>query len=181
MDISLDSWCWIMNTIDGCPYFVGTMEQFFLWYIPGIVVLFISSLLMTIIMAILACKLYQKKINSSAKEALTQMLPLTAYPITFFVLILFPFTNRVYEAAIRSSNYGLLVIASFCIPAYSLAAGLALMMHVCLMTRSNYRIVIKYGTIDQEGAVTAKIDSMSSNTKWNPRNESDVDAKLLKK
>ena len=186
----LESWCWIMNARNGCPFFVGIIEQFLLWYVPAFILLSTESVFMIVMIAILGCRVYQKKISSSTGKALKQMLPLTAYPITFFVLIILPFTTRVYGTTQRPPNYGLLVATAFCVPAYSLATGIALILHVVTVSDCKRRVShahtynLRYGTTDKEGMVTDRKEtavSLSSNTKFIPPNETDIDdeAKLI--
>ena len=101
----LESWCGIVGSKNGCPYFGGVMQQFFLWYVPALIMLFVEFVTIIVMMTTLACYAHHKKINSSAKQAIKQMLPLVAYPTTFFVLIILPFATRVYGAIQHSPNY----------------------------------------------------------------------------
>eukprot|EP00731_Ephydatia_muelleri_P004135 Em0002g311a len=169
----LESWCGIVGTKNGCPYFGGIMQQFFLWYVPALIVLFVESVMMIGMMSTVACYARQDNISSSAKQAIKQMLPLVAYPITFFALIILPFATRVYGAAqLGPTNYGLLLVTAFCIPAYGLTTGVTLLLHVCVMTLSPRKVDFKYGTIDGDDMVTVRkntIVSVSSNTKYVPR------------
>ena len=183
----LKPWCSIINARNGCPFFVGIIEQFLLWYVPAFILLLTESVFMIVMIAILGYRVYQKKISSSTGKALKQMLPLTAYPITFFVLIILPFTNRVYETTQRPPSYGLHVATAFCTSAYSLAAGTALILHVVTISPCKRRVShantynSRYGTIHEESRVTDVKNTLSNNTKFIPPNETDIDneAKLI--
>ena len=172
----LGSWCSVTN--EGCNG-PDIIEQFLLWYVPAFILLSTESVLMVVMIAILGCRVYKKNVSTSTVKVLKQMLPLSAYPITFFVLIILPFINRAYVENTQRSNYGLLVAAAFCMPAYSLAAGIALILHVVTISNCNCGVshadAYRYGTVDEEGMVTnrkeTEISRQNSNTKFIPPEE----------
>ena len=177
----LESWCGIVGSKDGCPYFEGIIQQFFLWYVPAFVVLLVESVAMVAMMVTVLCFVLQKKINSSGIQALKQMLSLAAYPLAFFALIVVPFATRVYGAAQNAPNYGLLVVTALCIPGYGITAGLTLLLHVvCVITSSRRKRVDlhRYGAVAQDDdLITIRnetVVSASSNTKCVQPSESDM-------
>ncbi len=77
--------------------------------------------------------------NEANRKVLKQLLPLLAYPIIYFTLMLFPLINRLYDAFGNSTGFALIVTQGATIAIMGFFAGLALMVHIgCLnfMNRS---------------------------------------------
>ena len=123
--------------------FTGVVEQFALWYGPALVVLFVETIGVFVIAFKLALGSRGKGTEGSAflvageqyKKALSQMLPLLAYPVIFCTLIVPPFIYRVYGALGATPGFGLLAVAWLCFPGWSLAASVALVAHVAVVAR----------------------------------------------
>ncbi|KAL5484471.1 hypothetical protein EMCRGX_G020980 [Ephydatia muelleri] len=90
-----------VNRLGICFYFavndtngVGTIEKFSLWYVPAMVILFALSTAMVVMVIVLARQVCWRSSYEPITEgdkfwtALKQLLPLTAFPILFFVFII---------------------------------------------------------------------------------------------
>ena len=193
------TWCWITSWRDNCPsdvLLVGLVEQFALYYGPGICLLSIDSVLAIILVIIMLVRLYQKGANgieSGLKhhqlKALKQMAPLLTYSIAFLLLLLPGFANRVYGATPHRPIADLTLSSLVCIASWGWVAGLTLLVHIILMIwskrkwKSNSRdmVINNYGTTD---AVTANVGHNSVvsftatlSTYYSLQNESEVDDK----
>lgn len=137
------AWCWIRGWEDDCmtkKYEEGIIEVFALWYGPVIIALALNSLGIVVIIITMLCRAYQQvksesdKLLSREKEqkrkALRQLLPLLAYPVLFFLLMLIPFAHRIYDAAAHGISYPLTLAHAVANPCWGLLSGLALIAHI---------------------------------------------------
>lgn len=113
------SWCWIESWKNNCPnetLLVGGVEQFALWYGPSLILVSIASIAMIIMMIILFRRKCGRRWISDGDssrqsssdthgEAMKQLLPLSAYPITFLIFLIPPFINRVYDATLACAEH----------------------------------------------------------------------------
>ena len=138
------SWCWIQTCTSGSEENkAGVIEQFALWYVPSIVLLFLDCVVVVVMVAVLSCRTFvERKGRKEAllvmkrplqQSALKQLLPLLVYPVTWCLLSIPPLVDRVYDA-MNTRNDGLTVANAFCTSAWSLAAGLALVVHIILVS-----------------------------------------------
>ena len=179
------AWCWIQNWKGNCPLNIstaGVIEQFTVWYGPAFVV-FVGDSLAVVVMAIVlfrrACRYSQDKEWQQHKEALTQMLPLLAYPITYIILLLVPIATRVHTAHSHdpsSVDYALLATTGMCMSLWGLAAGVALLAHMCLVKKRKRhgKMNIQYGTLTSEVNVTTTGSTSDANTFYVPDRENEV-------
>lgn len=143
------SWCWI-RTCTGTPAekYAGLVEQFALWYAPSIALLFLDCIVVAVMVAVLSYRTFvERKGRKEAllvmkrplqESALRQLLPLLVYPVTWCLLSIPPLVDRVLGAmSVRID--GLTVANAFCTSAWSLAAGLALVVHIALVSTSAKR------------------------------------------
>ena len=181
-------WCWIQNWKGNCPLNVstaGVIEQLTLWYGPAFVV-FVGDSLAVVVMAIVlvrrACRYSQEMKWLQHKKALTQMLPLLAYPVTYTILLLVPIATRVYEAHSHDPtnvDYALLATTGACISLWGLAAGVALLIHICLTKKCKRQIKdigklnAQCGTLVSEDAST-KGGTSDANTFYDPDRENEI-------
>lgn len=168
------AWCWIRGWEDDCAtkkYEVGLIEQFALWYGPFFTVALIDTLAITIMGTVLvgrAClerkhasgdesqPLLRRKVDQR-KEALRQMMPLLVYPLLFLVLILFALVDRVYGALAKDVSYALTVVHAVVGLSWGLFAGLALILHLCLLrewSRKKRRKVVVQAPAKQQALAT---------------------------
>ena len=144
------AWCWIRGWKDDCArekYTLGLIEQFALWYGPFFLVALVDALAIVVMVVMLAIRASKEKRCSSVsdmepllnqardqkKEALKQLLPLLIYPLLFLMLILFALVDRMYGALAKSASYPLAIIHAVFGLSWGLFAGLALILHLCLL------------------------------------------------
>ena len=108
-------WCWIQRKKCGENYVVGDIEQIAVWYGPAFVLLVLQCVAMLIMNNI----------------AFKQLLPLVAYPVLFCILIIPPLIARVYGfVSSTPPSQGLVILLAICVPAWSLSAGVTLIVHI---------------------------------------------------
>ena len=75
------------------------------------------------------------------KTALIQLLPLLAYPIVFYMLIFFPFIDRIYGAISSHDNYNLVMVHTVTNGLVGFFSRLALLVHVTFLRKPyNYQM-----------------------------------------
>ena len=135
------AWCWVQDWMDNCPLNIsrsGVIEQFAIWYGPATIVSMVDSVAVVVMAIVLlrrATSSHREKWQQH-KEALGQMLPLMAYPITYSVLLVVPFVTRVYMARphqLESDDYTMMALTAVCMPLWGFTAGAALLVHICVM------------------------------------------------
>ena len=138
------SWCWIRTcTGSSAEKYAGLVEQFALWYAPSIALLFLDCIVVVVMVGVLSYRTFvERKGRKEAllvtkrplrESALRQLLPLLVYPVTWCLLSIPPLVDRVLGAmSVRLD--GLTVANAFCTSAWSLAAGLALITHIALVS-----------------------------------------------
>ena len=156
-------WCWIENRKDDCSSQVlldGIIEQFALYYVPGLACLAIDSLLAAVMVTVLYLRVRrERKRDPTIKrhpldEAIKQMLPLVAYPVLFLLLLLPGFANRVYGATPNQPNVGLMYFSIVCTALWGFTGGAALSLHILIMRHSQRvkplkpNAAISYGTAE---------------------------------
>ena len=166
------SWCWIGNLGGNCSIqLAGVIEQFALWYGLALVVLLGQCVAIFVMIFVVVARVYRTKryhllSNGSTRQyynLLKQLLPLVSYPLLFTLLVTPPFVNRVYEAFHHSGNRGLLLANACIAPAWSLAAGITLMVHVSIVLCCTGMSRSERSSVEREGSVTVA-GSYSSNT-----------------
>ena len=178
------AWCWVQNWKSDCPLNIstsGVIEQFTLWYGPALVFYAIDSVAVVVIAIVLirrACKDSQEIKWQQHKEALTQMLPLLAYPITYTILLLVPIATRVHNARSHDPStvdYSLLGTTGTCMSLWGLAAGVSLLVHICVMKNRSQRKWSKkcqYGSLVSEGTTVYNRSTSDADTFFKlPENE----------
>ena len=175
------SWCWIEN-LGGrnCSIqLAGVIEQFALWYGLAISVLLAQCAAIVAMIAVVTARVYRARryqllSNSLGSmrqyhNLLKQLLPLASYPILFTLLVAPPFVNRVYEAFHPSGNLGLLIANASFAPAWSLSAGITLMVHVCVVMCCTGKLSSTSrpsSAVEREGSITVHV-ATSCNTTGN--------------
>ena len=181
------AWCWTQNWKGNCPLNVssaGVIEQFTVWYGPAFVLLMVDSLAVVVTAIVLvrrACRYSQDKEWQQHKEALTQMLPLLAYPVTYIILLLVPIATRVYNALSHDPStvdYALLGTTGACMSLWGLFAGVSLSTHICVMKNRNRSKGPEnnktiHGTMASEEA-TIDAATSSANTFYEPDRENEI-------
>lgn len=143
------AWCWIRGWKNDCAkekYTEGLIEQFALWYGPFFLVALIDALAIILMVTVLILRAFLEKRNSRSasepliarkrdqkKEALRQLMPLLIYPLLFLVLIMFAMVDRVYGAIAKTASYPLAIIHAVFGLSWGFFAGLALILHLCLL------------------------------------------------
>ena len=187
------SWCWITSWRDDCPsdiLLIGLVEQFALYYGPGILLLSLDSAFAIVLILILVVRLHRKgAVKHHQLKALKQIVPLLTYSFAFLLLLLPGFANRVYGATPNPPLPQLTLSSIVCIASWGWVAGLTLLAHIIVMVWSKRKfnsskvreiaIINNYGTTD---AVTANAGHSStirfpatSSTHYSLQNESEVD------
>ena len=151
------AWCGVQDWIDNCPLNFsrkGVIEQFALWLGPATILCVVNSVAVVVMAIVLlrrATSSHREKWQQH-KEALGQMLPLMAYPITYSVLLVVPFVTRVYMARphLESDDYTMMALTAVCMPLWGFTAGAALLVHICVMKVRKQKKTNKgyYGSTD---------------------------------
>ena len=142
-------WCWIISRRNSCSSDLeGQIQQFAIWYGPGLFVLTITSLLATatiFVMGYRICcnkRLRQQNVGERTellqkarvqRQVLIMLLPLLAYPLIYCTLFVVPAANRFYEFISGTPNFGLFVASAIFIPGSSFAAGAAFIFHIVVV------------------------------------------------
>ena len=136
-------WCWIQSETCGRSLIAGFIEQIALWY--GIT--FVLLVLQCIAMVTMMITVYYRAHGNSGenvfsrehKKAFRQLLPLVAYPVLFCILIVPTLISRVYMYSFESptTNSGLLILSTICIPSWSFSAGVTLIVHIGVLRCTN--------------------------------------------
>ena len=150
-----NAWCWIRNWNDNCPnrkYKEGIIEQFVLWYGPLFVSLTVCLFMVIGILFVLTCRacrhheteaepLMINQEQNRNKTVLKQLLPLLAYPIVFYMLVLFPLIDRIYGAISSHGSYNLAMAHLVTYRLLGFFSGLALLVHVTFLRKPhNYQM-----------------------------------------
>ena len=138
------AWCWIRDWKDDCAtqkYLEGIIEQFVLWYGPLFISLTLTVVAVFMITIVLAQRAYAHKNSESEclienqehnqnKKAIKELLPLLAYPVIFYILILFPLVNRIYNAISPNASFELALVHALCEGSWSFFSSWALIIHI---------------------------------------------------
>ena len=128
--------CYILGPANDSGH-VGFIEQVALWSAPAMIMLLAASVAMVFVAIKLACKVCLIKSyepitdGDQFTKALKQLLPLVAFPVLFFMLMIPVLTNDIYDA-INPDNTTLDAVALVCIPLWSVASGVVLIVHISL-------------------------------------------------
>lgn len=186
-----DAWCWIQvqkqenNTLIYDD--TAVIVQFVILYGPAFAILLVCTGAVFVMGTILAYRAFRTRVVSfnsgqqQHQQLLRQLLPLMVYPILFFLFFLAPFTECLYMVHEANRPPSLIFAAAFCIIFFSMAPGIALLVHmvvVFLITRrrrSCGRRLGRYVCIDGEGTATRgttrNIVSLNSETNYIIPNE----------
>ena len=135
------AWCTIRskNECTNEKYTAGIIEQFTLYYGPALCLLIVNIAAIGIMFAVMVYRAYKSNryqpllMDRDQKlKALKQLLPLLAYPIIYFVLILFPWTSRMYES-INTYHSKIMIAHGVIHASMSTFAAMALMVHICVV------------------------------------------------
>eukprot|EP00731_Ephydatia_muelleri_P021326 Em0013g1053a len=182
-------WCWIENRQDDCSSQVlldGVIEQFALYYVPGLACLAVDSVLAAAMVTILYLRAQREKKRDPTikrqplQEAIKQMLPLVAYPMLFLLLLLPGFANRVYGATPNQPSVGLTYFSTVSIALWGFVGGAALSLHIMIMRYSQRaakhktNAAISYGTAEAV-VMSSRPAACTSGTHFVLPSESDFD------
>ncbi len=189
------AWCFIRIWKGDCAtlkYKEGIAETFGLFYGPIVVSLALNALaivVMVIVMVRRACVSSRPEWepllveqNYTNRKILKQLLPLLAYPIIYFTLVLFPVINRLYDAFANQTGFGLIVTQGATISVMGVFAGLALIVHICCL--QFVKDVSKPKTRKETDNLASRNPSSSyanlstTKTRFSLKRESEVDENL---
>ena len=144
---SVSPWCWIMQRKNDCSRQIlpsGVAEIYGLLYGPIFISLLVALLLISIMLGVLAYRIcVVPGVATKNKTAVKQMLPLTAYPILFYALMLISMVIYIYDAAGREfpKNRALQFVNRFAYGGFIWAAGFTLLVHISVMlwSKRKYR------------------------------------------
>ena len=187
------AWCWIQNWNGSEKIVQGEAEQYALFYGPAFVILLVCIAALVVMCGVLSCRAYRKgkgwqKIGGEQHQLLLkQLLPLIIYPIILFLFFIPPFANRLYTTSDPIPPIPLLYATVFFITFWSMAPGLALLIHmimVCYFIKRRHAVRGRgffqsgkrnYGSIEKEGTVTVMLskaaESHNSETYYNNPSE----------
>ena len=161
-------WCWIQNWHNNCPSEVdkiGEIEQFTLFYGIAFFILMIEVMAVVSMTAVLTWRACWRHHDSQQhREALKHLLPLIVYPVVFCLFFIIPFVNRLLMSK-GELIPDLLYASAFFVPAWTLAAGTALLVHMIIILALTGKKKLKslyglksvpknFGSIEKEGNVT---------------------------
>ena len=134
------------SSVDGCyiPAYAGNVtlnnaiiERFALWDGPAMVLLLALSIIMAVMVAKLAGRIYRKSKYEAITDrdqfskALKQLLPLAAFPILFLLFIIPVFIYDVYYSFVTPTpNENIVLTAYIFVILWSLTSGLTLIVHI---------------------------------------------------
>ena len=131
------SWCSIQEWQDNCPsktLVAGVIEQFVLGYGFPITCLILTSFAMAVITVVLIYRSCFRRTQNykQHRKAVKLLLPLAIYPVAFLVFVIPVFAKRVYDTTSPEGHYELSIAGGVFIAAWSMLAGMALLVHVLL-------------------------------------------------
>ena len=188
-------WCFVREEKDDCTSNRdGIIEIFALFYGPIVVSLILSVLAIVIMIVVMVRRAYVNSntqlekeplvsSRSTAKTLVKQLLPLLAYPIIFFTLVLIPVVDRIVDVAAKHRNYGLILAHGIAAPVMGFFAGLALFVHILCLRHRNGCTIQGYEETDTVLVASVGIStrvSPSSNTRYSLKAESEVDISMRK-
>ena len=166
----------------------GIIEQFALYYAPGLACLAIDSVLAAAMVTILYTRVHREKKRDPTikwhplEEAIKQILPLVAYPVLFLLLLLPGFVNRVYGATPNQPSVGLMYFSIVCTALWGFVGGATLSVHILIMSYSQRaklrpNAAISYGTAEVGSTVviSSRPATCTSGTYFVLPSESDID------
>lgn len=178
--------CSIMYDDGNCiPNFIpaGFIELYVLWFGPAVVCLSSVTLLILVMLSVLAFRACKPSAASlKNRTAIRQMLPLMAYPVTFCAFVIFSMIPLIYDSVpgTHSKDSVLIFIALTAVTGYVWSAGLAFLVHICVMMRSTKKSISKFDTeghsfLNPNNIVhSAGTEIVRSSTYFSIETESDV-------
>ena len=124
--------------LDNDTQYIAVIEGFALWDGPAMVLLSIAAVAMIIMMIKLThrvCwRLRYETLTTGDQywKALKQLLPLAAFPILFFLLIIPELILHIYQIRTSTPDQGLAAVASACISLWGVSSGVTLLLHISL-------------------------------------------------
>lgn len=150
------AWCYIRSWNDNCAtnkYDPGIIEQFVLYYGPATAALIVNIIIIIFMIVIMlrrvrvdldvriqhseSTSLTSTALRNKKVEVLKQLVPLLAYPIIYFTLLIFPLTNRIYMAKANSLDPPLIMAQAVAQSSMGFFAGLALILHITFIQIKN--------------------------------------------
>ena len=191
------AWCWIRDWKDDCAnekYLEGIIEQFVLWYVPVFISLTLSVVAVFIILIVLAQRAYANKNpeneylienheRNQNKKVIKELLPLLAYPVIFYVLVLFPLVDRIHSAISPNASFELALVHSITTSLWGFFSSWALIIHILVMRqlKKKHRVQFKEQPITSVANIgnviytTYTEGSTNAGTKYSIPSESDID------
>ena len=148
------AWCYIRSWEDDCAeekFTLGIVEQFVLYFGPATLFLALSVAAILVMLAVIVRRMLRNSYmeprllasggayisRNNYQHALKQLLPLLAYPVIFFTLLLCSLVNRIYMAASMHVDFELIMAQAISQASMGLCAGLALIVHLCFLKKGN--------------------------------------------
>ena len=173
------AWCWIksMNECSSNAQSEGVAAQLTLWHGPAAGMLVLVTVTLLTVVVTLACRMYAEKVDRDRAvlvirrptytSDLNQLLPLLAYPVTWCLMVIPSLLEGVYRAY-SIPRWGFVLANAFCTPAWSLAAGVTMVIHVLLVLGNRASKTLgerraRYGSIEDFGSSAAYYSTESVN------------------
>ena len=163
-----EAWCFICVWKDGCAtqkYTEGIIT-FFLFYTPIIVTLTLDALTIFIMVAVMVWRAYMNSRSIrepllvsecyTNSEVLKQLLPLLAYPIICFTLMLLPTLNLLYDPFASNAGFALIITHGTTIAINGILSGLALIVHICYL----HFVMNPSGALQEPESLTSQCPSI---------------------
>ncbi len=170
-------------------YQEGITELFALYYGPIVVSLALNASAIVIMFVVMVRRAYRNshperepllpEQNEANRKVLKQLLPLLAYPIIYFTLMLFPLINRLYDAFGNSTVFELGVTQGATIAIMGFFAGLALMVHIgCLNFVNKSKATELTDNLASKNPSSSYANLSTTQTRFSLQRESVVDENL---
>ena len=145
-------WCWIRDWKDDCAtekYLERIIEQFALWYGPLFISLTISVAAVLIILIVLTQRAYahrnlkieclvENHKQNQNKQAIKELLPLSTYPVIFYVFTLFSLSDRIYSSISSNASFELALVHSITTSLWGFCSSLALILVIRQLKRNSF-------------------------------------------
>ena len=136
------SYCYIFDNSNDTRH-IELAEKLGLWDGPAIIMLMVASVFMVVLVirmvGLLWRKLKYEPISGGDRywTALKELLPLTAFPILFFICLIPQTVLHIYTGLnpTHEEPLNMVIVALICISLWSFASGMTLIIHLSLARR----------------------------------------------
>ena len=132
----------------------GVIERLALWTVPAMVILLAGSSAMAFMVVKLSCQVFRMSkyepivADDQFSKAIKQLLPLTAYPISFFVFVTPLLVNDIYHYH-HPPPRALSIVVYLSVSLWTMTSGFTMLIHVAVVKlnqrrKAMHRLRIQY-------------------------------------